>query len=140
MHRCRPRQGTRSRVGVGWCGSCAHTCSKTARLQPAALPPRYLAERRCRSHGPSASGPSPMPSTPGPGESRVRDTPAGNSTGRGGMDSDVQARIDGLEAELQRLRAEVVAARADEQTSRREVFKKLAVAGAGAAVGAVALG
>ena len=76
----------------------------------------------------------------GPGESRVRDTPADNSTGRGGMDSDVQARIDGLEAELQRLRAEVVAARADEQTSRREVFKKLVVAGAGAAVGAVALG
>ena len=45
-------------------------------------------------------------------------------------------RVAVLEAELARLRAEV--SRDDEPASRRDVFKKLAIAGAGVAAGAVA--
>jgi hypothetical protein len=51
---------------------------------------------------------------------------------------EVASRIAALEGELAALKQEV-AARPEPETSRRDVFKKLAIAGAGAAVGAVAL-
>ena len=52
---------------------------------------------------------------------------------------DVAARIEALENELAALK-EHVAAQPDAETSRRDLFKKLAIAGAGAAVGSVAFG
>jgi hypothetical protein len=54
------------------------------------------------------------------------------------MEHDVAARIAALESELATLKHEV-AARPEPDSSRRDLFKKLAIAGAGAAAGAVVL-
>ena len=54
--------------------------------------------------------------------------------------SDIHDRIAALEAQLAELKLEVVSHEAEASTSRREVFKKLAIGAAGVAAGGVLLG